>query len=159
MLLHARKSISRLLSGPGHPVAVANRRLRKCVSYSVVLALPSHRKFHGLFYHKLAISAMPAVHTAKAACVQTPLYSKYDRKSASRRRHQRLVDISLAYSPHRKPGRDLTGTLIRASKNFPAPSSPLRKRVYHFPHFQLRDAAPRDDHHDIVLYSYLGDMK
>ncbi|KYM83115.1 hypothetical protein ALC53_06381 [Atta colombica] len=37
------------------------------------------------------------LHTAKATCVQALLYSKYDRKSASQRQLQRLVDICLSF--------------------------------------------------------------
>ncbi|KYN40996.1 hypothetical protein ALC56_04589 [Trachymyrmex septentrionalis] len=58
------------------------------------------------------------LHTAKAACVQALLYSKYDRKSASQKQPQRLVDISLAYSLHRKPGRNVRHPTFGASENF-----------------------------------------
>lgn len=54
--------------------------------------------------------------------------------------------ISLsAYSPHRKPGRDVHHPPRSCKWKFP-PSrpffAPLRKRVYHFPHFQLTSHSP-----------------
>lgn len=83
-----------------------------------------------------------------------PLYSKYDRKSASQRQHQRLVDISLAYSPHRKPDRD--EHIVPRSEIFlrPAPS-PLHTICPSFPASSSRSLT-RCNHY-VISYLILAE--
>lgn len=120
VFLCAHKSISHLLSRSRHSIhrptsrIVASENVSDNASSSYSTANPTNYSI----IRQHTDDASCTLHTAKAACVQALLYSKYDRKSTSQRQSQRLVDISLAYSLHRKPGRNVRHPSFGASENF-----------------------------------------
>ena len=118
--MYAHKFISHLLSRSRHSIhrptsrLVASENVSDNASSSYSMANPTNYSI----IRQHTDDASCTLHTAKAACVQALLYSKYDRKSASQRQPQRLVDISLAYSLHRKPDRNVRHPTFGTSENF-----------------------------------------